>query len=231
MFAICPNKVYKNKDLTGVDIKVYLAIQGFSDEDGYCFPSIAKIADICGVCRRTVERSLSHLEELKFIARQKRIKDNGGYTSNGYYLKLDPESDASSMSHTIRQESRIPYDNNVATNNNQGNNNIFKYIYTRASTQKLGKRSDVSTYEIKTEDLADVERCLSDVIGAKDYNFFITNKGIIGARPSGKFLQNDETEKELKRYFNQSLKRDFIVRSFQVHGTDEILLTQAKKGA
>ena len=50
MFAICPNKVYKNKDLTGVDIKVYLAIQGFSNENGYCFPSIAKIADICGVC-------------------------------------------------------------------------------------------------------------------------------------------------------------------------------------
>ncbi len=139
MFSICPQKVFINKNLTSTDLRVYLSIQGFANSDGYCFPSIAKIATILGVCRRTVERSLARLEQEKVIARSKRIKNDGGYTSNGYYLKLEPKAeetnetnifnDTTIMSQGMRQESRTPYDTNVATNYKQCNNNNFNLNY------------------------------------------------------------------------------------------------------
>ena len=216
MFAICPNKVYKNKDLTGVDIKVYLAIQGFSNENGYCFPSIAKIADICGVCRRTVERSLAHLEELKFIARQKRIKDNGGYTSNGYYLKLDPEDDTTDMSHTIRQDCRIPYDNNVASNNNQINNNIFKNNTRVCTREELGKESDV----VSMEHINDVRSCLENVKSANDYNFFVLN-GEIGFRPKARHIQNEQQVELIKEFFYYNCARIVNFSNFSNHSIGE----------
>ena len=91
MFSICPKKVYANSQITGTDLRVYLILQGYADERGFCFPSVAKIADICGVSRRTVFRSLKTLEQFGAIVREKRIREAGGFTSNAIYLKLEPE--------------------------------------------------------------------------------------------------------------------------------------------
>lgn len=235
MFAICPKRVYLNNDLTSTDIRVYIAIQGFANKDGYCYPSIEKIASICGVKRRTIERSLKRLEESDVLKREKRIDKKGGYTSNGYYLNLYPndvtnsnQDDTSFLTHTIRQECRTPYVKNVATNNKTINENIFinknktRACNARDGGENAAELSKKAKQILELEDLRDVKDCLEKVPAAADYKFFKTQDGVIGCRPSWKFAQDVETEKRIRRFFEFTAKREIWIAKFGEFSIDEI---------
>ncbi len=204
MFSICPKKVYQNKDLDGTDIKVYLAIQGFANDDGFCFPSVAKIADICGVSKRTVFRSLKKLESYKVLAREQRMKNTGGNTSNAYYLKLEPDSaDVTDLSRGACQTCHGGSDIDVTPNKNQYNKNIFKkYNSARVGARENGRIiSDV--------DVERVGACKRSVEGAINYQFFISKGGEMCARAFGKLYQDNITESEIVSFFenyNQTIK-------------------------
>ena len=215
MFSICPKKVYQNKDLDGTDVKIYLAIQGFADDSGFCFPSVAKIADICGVSRRTVFRSLKKLESYKVIAREQRIKSNGGYTSNAYYLKLEPDSDdVTNLSHTMRQTCHIPSDTDVTSNKNQSNKNIFKKTYSA----RVGARENGRI--ITAGDLAHVRECKQTVAGAVNYQFFISKGGEMCARALGKLYQDNITESDIVDFFD-NFNEQITIYSYNVKGLEE----------
>lgn len=220
MFSICPRKIFANKNLKDIDLRVYLVLQSFANEEGYCYPSINKMADICGVSRRTIERSLSRLEEQKAIARQKRIKNDGGYTSNGYYLKLEPENDASNESHTIRQESRKDSDNNVATNYNQYNNNNFNLNNTRACAREEFSKKDVA---LSMEDLNDVRSCLEQVKQAENYNFFLNKQGLMCCRPKSKYVEISSFDL-IYDFFYYKCAREISLYDFNERGLNETLI-------
>ena len=220
MFSICPQKVFANKNLKDIDLRVYLTLQKFSNEDGYCYPSIMKMADICGVSRRTVERSLARLEEQKAIARQKRIKNDGGYTSNGYYLKLDAEYDATDMSQGIRQECRKGYDKNDASNYNQYNNNNFNLNNTRVCTrEEISKRDCV----LGLEDINDVKYCLENVSVASDYNFYLNKQGELFCRPKAKYINQDKNCL-IYDFFFYKCGREIKFHDFDTHEIGELLI-------
>ncbi len=219
MFSICPQNVYKNKDLNGIDIKVYLSIQGFADENGFCFPSINKIADICGVCRRTIERSLTRLESAKVIVRTKRIKKDGGFTSNGYYLKLEPADDTTKLSQGISQESRNPYDTIDATNKNQCNN-IYYNINTRADAREEFSKEVEPVLGL--DDLNDVLECEESVDGAEDYKFLKISGDVLACRPRAEFLKNAETETKIINFFDYTIKREIKILDFHEFSQKEI---------
>jgi hypothetical protein len=59
------SKVWEWSKASATDRLVLLAIADFTDDDGYCYPGIKRIAKKCLVHERTVQRSISNLEGLK----------------------------------------------------------------------------------------------------------------------------------------------------------------------
>lgn len=61
------------------DIRVSLRAKGlysllctYANKDRKCYPSISTLAEISGVSRRTIERTLNELESFEYIKRDKR---------------------------------------------------------------------------------------------------------------------------------------------------------------
>lgn len=205
MFSICPKKVYQNNNLTALDIRVYLSIQGFANDDGYCFPSVARIADICGVSRRAVFYSLAKLEAEKIIAREKRLRDDGGYSSNAYYLKLEPDSgDVQSFAQGGVQSISLPSETECTSNKNQLRRKVnLKFT----NSARVGARENSRI--ISTDDVARVCACRSSVRGAANYEFFISKGGEVCARAFSQLYQDSITESEILRFFenqNQNIR-------------------------
>lgn len=76
-----------NLDLPAADGKfVLLMLANHADEDGYCYPSQKRLAQECGLGERAVRNQLSRLEDIGLIRRQRRTRQNGSRTSDGYWL-------------------------------------------------------------------------------------------------------------------------------------------------
>ena len=215
MFAICPNEVLRNKDLNAQDIRVYMAIASFADTNGACFPSVARLADICGVSKRTIFRIINKLAELKIIERNHRIRDDGGYSSNLYLV--------TTMS--------LPSDNNVTTpsdNNVTSNKNHFKpdskfkiYKQARASARVKGC-IDSNTAILEMSYLNDVKSCKEQIKEAKQYQFVKLASGAIGIRPLSAIGQNDIIEGQIIEFLADKCGRDVTTLDFNSFSLNEI---------
>lgn len=231
MFSICPRSVYQNKGLSATDIRVYITIQGFANAQGYCYPCINKIADICGVCRRTVERSLSNLEKANVLARRKHLATNGGYTSNDYYLNLNPEDvtnqqidDATNLSQGMRQRSRKVCDkfdasNNIAFKQDSyvNNKNARAHTHAREGGENAAELGNEIKAVLELGDLNDVLECCENVKGAADnYRFFKEVDGRIVARAFWALAdKTGEIGENIERFFEFTIKRDVEVQDFE----------------
>lgn len=80
------NEIYKS-DLPGRAITVYLYLQSRTDNKTLtCFPSIKTIAKDTKTSAATVKRALNDLEKAGFIQRNARWRENGGRSSNLYFI-------------------------------------------------------------------------------------------------------------------------------------------------
>ncbi|HXH11183.1 MAG TPA: helix-turn-helix domain-containing protein [Alphaproteobacteria bacterium] len=74
-------------------IAVYMALLTFADaKDHTCYPSLQQIADMTGMSRRHVMRSLELLQRLKLIRKTYRHEQGKRHASNLYTI-LQPDSD------------------------------------------------------------------------------------------------------------------------------------------
>lgn len=225
MFSICPKKVYQNKDLSALDIRVYLAIQGFANDDGFCFPSVSRIADECGISRRAVFYSLAKLESCKVIAREKRMRDDGGYSSNGYYLKLEPESDVQEIAQGGVQYGALPSAQCCTSNKNQITKNInIKFIQQRARARVKGRNDDSAVPVVDMVDVNDVLSCCEEVKQAKMYSFFKAANGVLGFRPLMASMQDAITEHEITSFFESKCNREIVLFGFHQHTLHEVTI-------
>jgi DNA-binding transcriptional ArsR family regulator len=85
-FAIVPTHWLENESLTQTDRIVLVALSSFADEHGYCWPSVSSIARRSGAAERTVQYSLKRLAELGAVRVAERSREQGGQTSNAYWL-------------------------------------------------------------------------------------------------------------------------------------------------
>lgn len=69
---------------------VLVALAGFADEDGFCYPGQETLAKMTGQDLRTVQRHLKSLEKDSVIQRKARWKKAGGRNSDGYTLQAPP---------------------------------------------------------------------------------------------------------------------------------------------
>jgi DNA-binding Lrp family transcriptional regulator len=92
-FSIIPKSMLDDKRLTGNEILVYSAIDYYSNGRGDAWPSLVSIAEKAHVSRRTVIRSLKHLEELGYLRKTIRRKQgNVEFDSSIYQIKFRAKS-------------------------------------------------------------------------------------------------------------------------------------------
>ena len=82
--------IYRDKALTHRAKAVYMYLRDRSDAEGKCWPGINTIASDLGFSRSTVKRALTDLEQLGYLRRQARHRENGSWTSNLYTISRAP---------------------------------------------------------------------------------------------------------------------------------------------
>jgi len=69
-------------------VTVYMYLRDRADEDGKCYPAIGTIARELKLSRSTVKRAVADLEKTGYLRKENRWRENGGKSSNMYYVKL-----------------------------------------------------------------------------------------------------------------------------------------------
>lgn len=70
---------------------VYMYLHDRADKDGKCYPAIGTIAKELKLSRSTVKRAIADLEKSGRLRKEQRWRENGGKSSNLYYL-TQPDS-------------------------------------------------------------------------------------------------------------------------------------------
>ncbi len=71
---------------------VYMYLSDRSDKDGKCYPAIGTIARELKLSRSTVKRALADLEKSGYLRKEQRLRENGGKSSNMFYLRKSDTS-------------------------------------------------------------------------------------------------------------------------------------------
>lgn len=71
---------------------VYMYLYDRSDNQGKCYPAIGTIAKELKLSRSTVKRALTDLEKSGYLRKEQRWRENGGKSSNMFYLKKEDSS-------------------------------------------------------------------------------------------------------------------------------------------
>ena len=223
MFAICPANILKNKDLSALDVRVYITIQSFTDKNGYCFPSVAKIADICGCSKRTVFRIINKLAALNIIQREHRIRDDGGFSSNMYLvtqMSLPSDTDVTTPSDT---GITTPSDTDVTANKNPLNKNInLKFIHgARESAREKSHKFDKDAVSLTLEDINDTLSMFESVANSRQYECVKLKGGVLAIRPLSVLGKNEVLESQILQFFDK-FNRDVEVLDFNTHYSNEV---------
>lgn len=65
---------------------VYMYLYDRADKDGKCYPAIGTVAKELKLSRSTVKRAIADLEKSGRLRKEQRWRENGGKSSNLYYL-------------------------------------------------------------------------------------------------------------------------------------------------
>lgn len=71
---------------------VYMYLHDRADKDGKCYPAIGTIARELKLSRSTVKRAITDLEQSGRLRKEQRWRENGGKSSNLYYLAQSDSS-------------------------------------------------------------------------------------------------------------------------------------------
>lgn len=98
-FARVPAKA-SGSNLSKTDWAVLHALCLHSDKDGRAFPSMARIADIAGIKRNHVPRSMRRLEAKGLLRRERVPRPTGGWQVSHYELLFEPLGDVTTTGDT-----------------------------------------------------------------------------------------------------------------------------------
>lgn len=76
-----------SSDLPSRAVMVYMYLEDRANTDGQCYPSISTIAGDLKLSRSTVKRAISDLVRAGYLYKEQRWRENGGKSSNLYFLK------------------------------------------------------------------------------------------------------------------------------------------------
>lgn len=70
---------------------VFMYLHDRADYNRKCYPAIGTIARELNLSRSTVKRALSDLEKSGYLRKEQRWRENGGKSSNLYFLKSNSQ--------------------------------------------------------------------------------------------------------------------------------------------
>ena len=79
------NSLYSS-ELPHRAVAVYMYLHDRCDRDGKCYPAIGTIARELKLSRSTIKRAIKDLEKSGHIRKEHRWRENGGKSSNMFYL-------------------------------------------------------------------------------------------------------------------------------------------------
>lgn len=80
-------RVYQDTELSSKAVSVYLYLcDRANKKEKSCFPSQKTIARDLNVSLSTVKRAIQELLEREYIHKENRFRENGGKTSNKYFV-------------------------------------------------------------------------------------------------------------------------------------------------
>ena len=84
--------LYGPREIKGSNLLVLIALAENADDEGYCFPSVARIARKARVTERQVRRATAWLRARGYLVRavKEGPQKDPRYRSNSYWLKLPP---------------------------------------------------------------------------------------------------------------------------------------------
>lgn len=88
-FAIVPECVLADPRLDTYEKMLLVTLLLHAGKEGTCFPSIATIAKLSGMGRRTTFRKLRKLEELGYVSRSKKGTNCGDWLNSMYTLSRE----------------------------------------------------------------------------------------------------------------------------------------------
>ena len=68
-------------------VTVYMYLTDRADKDGKCYPAIGTIAREIKLSRSTVKRAIADLVTSGHLRKEQRWRENGGKSSNMYYVR------------------------------------------------------------------------------------------------------------------------------------------------
>ncbi len=81
-------KVYQDMELSSKAVSVYLYLcERASKETKSCYPSMKTIARDLHISLASVKRSINELEKNFYIRKENRFRNNGGKSSNLYFIE------------------------------------------------------------------------------------------------------------------------------------------------
>lgn len=78
------------KRLSGSEIRVYVAIRSFADQQGRAFPFVETIAERAKVDQRTAEKAITRLRSMGLVSTTRRYRDDGSIARCDYKLRDTP---------------------------------------------------------------------------------------------------------------------------------------------
>lgn len=93
-WAPIPEAVLYDHRLDPLAVRVYGCLLRHGLDPGACYPSHARIAELIGCSKRSINRPVRDLEENGWIERVPRFDDRGDRTSDGFHVRTqrDPSS-------------------------------------------------------------------------------------------------------------------------------------------
>lgn len=86
-FTTMPQWMMRDTSISGHAKLVYLSLNSRTSRNNNSWPSHALIGRECGIGVTTVKSALNELKALGLVRWEKRTRDDGGATSNMYYLR------------------------------------------------------------------------------------------------------------------------------------------------
>lgn len=99
------------------DKLVLLALADSANVEGFAYPSLDTVAEMTGASKATVRRAIKRLVDQGFVRVEKRWRDAGGQSSNGYTLLLPEAADDHGSTPPENTETGVSYCNPTGCHN------------------------------------------------------------------------------------------------------------------
>ena len=137
-------------------IVLYWLADHHNGETGRCFPSLARLSDVCELSKRSVQDHLKALEEAGLITIAQNFREDGQQTANSFVLHLVGDEGWQNLPAGVAESAREGWQNLPA--NNLGINNLGR---EPTPLPPKGGRSDASQISETLSEWASTEAVTS----------------------------------------------------------------------